>query len=103
MACSRRDFLKVTGAAAIAGLAGKSASAAPGDGTRYNVLFFSSDQHNPHFMSCDSQEPLNVHTPNMARLAGEGVIFDRTYATVPVCAPTRASLATASSGGRKRR
>jgi choline-sulfatase len=94
MRCSRREFLRLTGAAAVSGLASGSALAAPGDGPRPNVLFFSSDQHNPHFMSCDAQAPLGVHTPNMARLAREGVVFDNAYATVPVCAPTRASLVT---------
>jgi len=89
----RRNFLKLTGAAALSGLAARGARAEDA-GIRYNVLFFSSDQHNPHFMNCDAQAPLNVYTPNMARLAREGTIFDKTYATVPVCAPTRASLAT---------
>ncbi len=98
MRCSRREFLKLTGGAAasglVSGLVSSSALAAPGDVSRPNVLFFSSDQHNPHFMSCDAQAPLGVHTPNMARLAREGVVFGNAYATVPVCAPTRASLAT---------
>ncbi len=43
----------------------------------------------------DSQQPLNkrYHTPNMERLAREGVKFSNAYAT-PVCTPSRASLMT---------
>lgn len=43
----------------------------------------------------DSLQPLNkrYHTPNMERLAREGVKFTNAYAT-PVCTPSRASLMT---------
>jgi arylsulfatase A-like enzyme len=36
----------------------------------------------------------NVHSPNIDRLAREGVWFKRTYANVPVCCPARAILLT---------
>ncbi|MCC6696093.1 MAG: sulfatase-like hydrolase/transferase [Candidatus Hydrogenedentes bacterium] len=35
-----------------------------------------------------------VKTPNLDRLAGEGIIFDRTYIATPICAASRASLLT---------
>lgn len=35
-----------------------------------------------------------VHTPNLARLAKEGVCLDNMYNMVPVCSPTRQSLLT---------
>src|SRR5438874_6202065 len=35
-----------------------------------------------------------VHSPNLAKLASESVIFDRAYVTQPVCSPSRASLMT---------
>ncbi len=43
----------------------------------------------------DSKMPLNkrYHTPNMQRLANEGMKFTNAYAT-PVCTPTRLSLLT---------
>jgi hypothetical protein len=35
-----------------------------------------------------------VPTPNLDRLAGEGVVYDNAFATSPVCAPARSSLIT---------
>ena len=47
--------------------------------------------------------PLNrrFHTPNMERLAAEGVKFTNAYAT-PVCTPTRVSLMTGMNVSRHR-
>ena len=47
--------------------------------------------------------PLNerYHTPNMERLANEGVKFTQAYAT-PVCSPTRVSLMTGMNAARHR-
>lgn len=59
---------------------------------KWNVLFFISDEHNPHFMSIDNQSPQNIFTPNLERLAKGGIVFDKTYTTFPVCAPTRTSI-----------
>ena len=61
---------------------------------RWNVLLFVSDEHSPHFMSIDSQLPQNISTPNLERLAKQGMVFDKTYVAYPVCAPTRASIIT---------
>lgn len=35
-----------------------------------------------------------VHTPNLDRLAASGVLFERGYASAPICSPSRASLLT---------
>ena len=35
-----------------------------------------------------------VQTPNLDRLASEGIRFDAAYSTCPLCAPARASLMT---------
>jgi len=35
-----------------------------------------------------------VHTPNMSRLADEGVCLDQMYNVIPICAPTRQNLLT---------
>ena len=61
---------------------------------RWNVLFFISDEHSPHFMSIDSQLPQNISTPNLERLAKGSMIFDKAYVAFPVSAPTRASIIT---------
>jgi arylsulfatase A-like enzyme len=43
-------------------------------------------------MGCDGNP--EVKTPNIDRLAAEGIRFSRTYANVPVCCPARAILMT---------
>lgn len=40
---------------------------------------------------------IEIKTPNIDRLAGQGARFTNTYATVPLCAPCRAELATGLS------
>jgi arylsulfatase A-like enzyme len=40
---------------------------------------------------------ITIQTPNLDRLMGEGVRFSNAYATVPLCAPCRAELATGLS------
>jgi arylsulfatase A-like enzyme len=40
---------------------------------------------------------LTIQTPNLDRLMARGVRFENTYATVPLCAPCRAELATGLS------
>lgn len=72
-------------------LGGKNPTA---DKIRWNVLFLMSDQHNVHFMGCDYQGNEGIETPNLDRLAREGMIFRKAYDAYPVCAPTRASLLT---------
>jgi arylsulfatase A-like enzyme len=57
-----------------------------------NVLWIFSDQHRGHAMSC-AGDP-NVDTPNLDRLAREGVRFTSAYANSPICSPFRATLYT---------
>ena len=51
-----------------------------------------------------TRTPLNdrYHTPNLERLAAEGVVLTDGYASAPVCTPTRASLLTGRSPARNR-
>ena len=59
---------------------------------RPNVLFIAVDDLN------DWIEPLGGHpqtrTPNLSRLAGEGVLFTRAYTPSPSCNPSRTALLT---------
>lgn len=59
---------------------------------RPNILFVFSDQQRPDTMGCYGQR-LPV-TPNLDRLAAEGVRFDRAFTCQPVCGPARAALQT---------
>ena len=57
-----------------------------------NVLVFMSDEHARGALGCYGH-PL-VKTPNLDRLAGQGMRFDRAYTPSPVCVPARAAFAT---------
>ena len=57
-----------------------------------NILFIFTDQQTMNTMSCVGNP--YVHTPNMNRLAAEGVMFLNSYCTSPVCGPARSSLLT---------
>ena len=57
-----------------------------------NILFIMSDDHAAHAISCYGSR-INK-TPNIDRLATEGVKMEHCYATNPICAPSRASILT---------
>ncbi|MCK4747390.1 MAG: sulfatase-like hydrolase/transferase, partial [Bacteroidales bacterium] len=57
-----------------------------------NVLLIMADEH-PYFLAgCYGNE--KMHTPNIDKLAREGVVFDAAYCGSPICAPSRASMLT---------
>lgn len=59
---------------------------------RPNILLIYTDQHRADALSCAGGYP--GLTPNIDRLAGDGVRFTNAYAPSPVCGPARASLFT---------
>lgn len=58
----------------------------------YNILFYFTDQQRADTCGCFGQ-PLNI-TPNLDRLATEGVKFDHAFSPQPVCGPCRALFQT---------
>ena len=60
--------------------------------TRPNFLFILSDQHNASVLGCAGDG--TIRTPNLDRLASEGVRFEGAYCQNPLCVPSRASLLT---------
>ncbi len=58
---------------------------------KQNILWIYIEDMNPWF-GCYGDK--TVPTPNMDKLAREGVLFERCYTPVPVCSPTRSSLIT---------
>lgn len=56
-----------------------------------NILLITSDQH--HFSGMGYNNP-EVKTPNLDRLAAQGMIFDRAYCPNPTCTPSRSSIIT---------
>lgn len=59
---------------------------------RRNLLFLVSDEHAGNALGC-AGHPI-VKTPNLDSLARNGNRFTNAYCNVPVCVPSRASLAT---------
>jgi choline-sulfatase len=65
-------------------------SAKPGTAARPNILMLFSDEHNAR-MSGFMGDRI-VQTPNLDRLAAEGVAFDNAYCNSPLCSPSRQSF-----------
>lgn len=57
-----------------------------------NILFVFSDQHRHNVMGC-AGHPI-VQTPNLDKIASEGVRFTNTWCQSPICQPSRASVIT---------
>lgn len=60
-----------------------------------NILFLLSDDHSTPFLGAYGNK--DVRTPNLDKLASEGIRFDRMFATSPSCVPARAGLMTGRS------
>ncbi len=85
---TRREFLATGGALAGA------ASCRPSDSEDgpLNVLFLFPDQMRAQAMGCMGNP--DVQTPNLDRLAAEGLLFRNHLANSPVCCPARAVILT---------
>ena len=59
---------------------------------RPNILFLCTDQQRGDSLNCSGATW--AVTPNLDRLASEGVLFNNCYVQNPVCSPSRASLFT---------
>ena len=89
----RRSCLKTGTVAAMAILAKRRALAARAK--KPNLLFIMTDQQRWDAMSCAGNKVLE--TPNLDRLAREGVKFSSAYSAQPICVPARAVLLTGLS------
>ena len=57
-----------------------------------NLILFLPDQQRADTLACYGG--VQVHAPNLNKLASESVVFERAYVTHPVCTPSRSSLMT---------
>ncbi len=57
-----------------------------------NLVLILTDNHSPWTLGCYGNR--DIRTPNIDRLASEGMLFELCYASNAVCSPTRATLLT---------
>jgi len=87
MSTTRRGFIQSAAAAA----------AQPGK-TRPNILMLFPDQHRPDWTGFNAN--LDVRTPHLTSLARRGVRFTHAVVGSPLCAPSRACIASGKEYGR---
>ncbi|MEN8229649.1 MAG: sulfatase-like hydrolase/transferase [Bacteroidota bacterium] len=58
----------------------------------YNLVVIMTDNHGPWTLGCYGNQ--EVLTPNIDQLASQGMLFERAFASNPVCSPTRATFLT---------
>lgn len=63
-----------------------------------NLVIILSDQHSKRMLGCYGND--RVATPNLDRLAAEGICFDHAYCNSPICVPSRAVFATGEYASR---
>lgn len=88
---TRRTLLQMGGlAAAVPALRPQSTT-----GSRPNILFLMTDQHRADCLGASGNRV--IHTPNIDRLAHDGVRFSAAYSSTPTCTPARTALLTGLS------
>jgi arylsulfatase A-like enzyme len=95
---NRRRFLQTSASAASALAFGGSGWGQGGEEVaRPNIVLIMADDLGYHHLGCYGQE--HIQTPNLDRLAANGVRFTDAYAGCSVCAPSRSVLMTGYHSG----
>ena len=96
---SRREFLKTVGSMAASGMAlsllpscNSICQMTGAEAKRPNIIFIMTDDHASHALSCYGSK-INK-TPNLDRIAKEGMLFKNSFCTNSICAPCRAVILT---------
>ena len=87
--CSRRDFLK-TAAVGLLACAGRISLGATGS-KKPNLMFVIADDCTFRDIGCYGGQ---AHTPNIDKLATEGMRFENCFQAAPMCSPTRHNIYT---------
>jgi arylsulfatase A-like enzyme len=97
MQYTRRRFLQQVGSAAGLAAVGRASGAAVARGRRPNIVHIVSDELGYYELSCMGHP--HMRTPNIDRMAAQGVRFTQALAGSSVCAPTRCCLMTGKHSG----
>lgn len=91
---NRRDFIKAASVGCLSSVFGGALAWGRGRdvGRRLNVLLVMMDQHHHAIMGCAGNSV--VKTPNLDRLARQGVRFTNAVCATTYCSPARAALVT---------
>lgn len=93
----RRQFLKGVAAGGLASSVLSPLMAGGGSGERPNIVLIMCDDLGWQEVGCMGQE--KIKTPNIDRLAAQGMLFNQFYSGCAVCAPSRCCLMTGKHGG----
>lgn len=97
MATTRRSFLQHLGGASLLAATGSALPAAEGQERKPNVVYIMADELGYYELSCMGHP--HFKTPNLDRLAAEGMRFTQALAGSSLCAPTRCCLMTGKHSG----
>jgi N-acetylglucosamine-6-sulfatase len=89
---SRREFVKAAGLGLGALAMGRVSFGARQKNKRPNIIFILTDDQRFDEMGCGGHPWMK--TPNLDRLAREGVLFKNAFVTTALCSPSRASFLT---------
>ena len=92
---TRRDFLRLAGSGIAASVFAHGLLAEDNSQKRPNILFIMSDDHTSQAISAYGGMLADVcPTPNIDRLAKEGMLFKNCFVTNSICTPSRAAIFT---------
>jgi len=92
---SRRDFLRTVGVGALAASLPRQVWAKDEKRKRPNILFIMSDDHTSQAISAYGGMLADVcPTPNIDRIAKEGILFENCFVTNSICTPSRSVIFT---------
>ncbi len=92
---TRRRFLKTIGLTVALLARPRIGFAQRRDRRKPNILYIMSDDHAAHAISAYGSRLAKVApTPNIDRLAKEGILLENVFCTNSICTPSRATIAT---------
>jgi arylsulfatase A-like enzyme len=92
---NRREFLRVLGIGALSSALPRNIWAGENKQAMPNILFIMSDDHTSQAISAYGGPLADVcPTPNIDRIAKEGILFENCFVTNSICTPSRSAIFT---------